>query len=80
VNTAGESNRSLSLLSKLSETLQLRPSAGECECARGVSLNVGVRSVRCGEACCDFVCLCQTFRTFAGEFLLFVSWCKNNGE
>lgn len=60
----------LSLLLKLFETIQLVGSA----CTRGVSLNVGVRSVRCKEGSSSLVCSCHKFRKFAGEFvLLFVS-------
>jgi hypothetical protein len=49
VNLSGESYRSLSLVLKIFETNPLRLCCGECVCARGVSLNVGVRSVRCEE-------------------------------
>lgn len=49
VNLSGESYSSLSLVLKLFETNPLRLCCAECVCARGVSLNVGVRSVRCEE-------------------------------
>lgn len=56
---AGESFWSLSLLWKLFETI------GQCVCARGVvSLNVGVRSLRCQQSYCG---LCARVTSFANS-------------